>query len=95
MKNALADLHEKRGDPDSAVVIRNILDKEYLLEHDLIFVGSAETVARKLKACAIDGLFNTFMGEFNFGNLAEEDVMQSISLFGHEVMPELRDFETF
>jgi alkanesulfonate monooxygenase SsuD/methylene tetrahydromethanopterin reductase-like flavin-dependent oxidoreductase (luciferase family) len=95
MKNALADVHEKRGDPDSAVVIRNILDKDYLLEHDLVFIGSPETVARKLKASAIEGSFNTFMGEFNFGNLAEDDVLRSIRLFGAEVIPELRNFETF
>jgi len=39
--------------------------------------------------------FNTFFGEFNFGDLAEEDLMRSIRLFGTEVIPHLRDFEPF
>jgi len=40
-------------------------------------------------------MFNTFFGEFNFGDLAEEDLMRSIRLFGTEVIPPLRDFEPF
>jgi hypothetical protein len=34
-------------------------------------------------------------GEFNFGDLAEEDLLRSIRLFGTEVIPHLRDFEPF
>jgi hypothetical protein len=40
-------------------------------------------------------MFNTFFGEFNFGDLAEEDLLRSIRLFGTEVIPHLRDFEPF
>ena len=38
-------------------------------------------------------LFNTVLGEFNFGAMAEEDVMRSIKLFGSEVIPALRGFQ--
>lgn len=95
MQNALADLHEKRGDPGAAEIIRHILDKDYLLENDLILIGSPDTVAAKLKDWAAGGMFNVFMGEFNFGELAEDDLMRSIRLFGEAVIPRLRPFEPF
>ena len=40
-------------------------------------------------------MFNTFFGEFNFGDLGEDELMRSIRLFGTEVMPALREFEPF
>ena len=70
-----------------------LLDFEYLHEHSLVFVGSPETVARKLKAAAEEGLFNVFSGEFNVGRIPEHDLMRSIRLFGTEVIPALRDFD--
>jgi hypothetical protein len=39
--------------------------------------------------------FNTYLGEFNFGDLPEDALLRSIRLFGEEVMPKLRDFEPF
>jgi alkanesulfonate monooxygenase SsuD/methylene tetrahydromethanopterin reductase-like flavin-dependent oxidoreductase (luciferase family) len=95
MQSALADLHQKRGDPGAAEIIRHLLDKDYLLENDLILIGSPDTVAKKLRQYATEGLFNVFMGEFNFGELAEEDLLRSIRLFGEEVIPKLRDYEPF
>ena len=56
---------------------------------------SPDTVASKLRRCASDGIFNTFFGEFNFGNLPEDYLLRSINLFGREVIPALRDFEPF
>ncbi len=61
--------------------------------HDLIFVGSPDTVARKLKAAAEEGLFNVVGAELNVGTLPEPDLMRSIRLFGNEVMPALRDVD--
>ena len=70
-----------------------LLDFEYIHEHSLVFVGSPETVARKLKAAAAEGLFNVLSGEFNIGSIPEDDLMRSIRLFGTEVIPALRDFD--
>jgi alkanesulfonate monooxygenase SsuD/methylene tetrahydromethanopterin reductase-like flavin-dependent oxidoreductase (luciferase family) len=95
MIGTLADLHLKRGDPGAAEIIRHILDAEYLLENDLILIGSPDTVAKKLRTYAEEGLFNVFMGEFNFGELAEDDLLRSIRLFGAEVIPRLRSYEPF
>jgi alkanesulfonate monooxygenase SsuD/methylene tetrahydromethanopterin reductase-like flavin-dependent oxidoreductase (luciferase family) len=94
-QNAHAEMFEKRGEPGAAEVFRNLLDADYLLDNDLVLIGSPETVADKLKQYATEGLFNTFFGEFNFGYLAEEDLMRSIRLFGEEVIPRLRDFEPY
>jgi len=52
-------------------------------------------VTEKLMRAASEGVFNCFMGEFNFSDLPEDDVMRSIRLFGEKVMPELRDFNPF
>lgn len=86
---------EARGEPGAATIIMNLLDIDYLLEHDLVLLGSPDTVAKKLKAWAEEGSFNTFFGEFNFGNIGEDDLMRSLRLFGTEVMPKLRAFEPF
>jgi len=73
----------------------NLFDADALHANDLVFIGSPETVAEKLMRAANEGLFNCFMGEFNFSDLPEDDLMRSIRLFGEEVIPALRDFEPF
>jgi alkanesulfonate monooxygenase SsuD/methylene tetrahydromethanopterin reductase-like flavin-dependent oxidoreductase (luciferase family) len=73
----------------------NLFDADYLMKHELVFIGSPETVARKLQTAAQAGLFNVFMGEFNFSDLPEDDLMRSIRLFGEHVIPVLRDYEPF
>jgi alkanesulfonate monooxygenase SsuD/methylene tetrahydromethanopterin reductase-like flavin-dependent oxidoreductase (luciferase family) len=72
-----------------------MFDPDYLLDNDLVFIGSPETVAGKLRAASEEGLFNTFFGEFSFHELGEDDLMRSIRLFGEKVMPELRGYEPF
>jgi alkanesulfonate monooxygenase SsuD/methylene tetrahydromethanopterin reductase-like flavin-dependent oxidoreductase (luciferase family) len=90
-----ASFFDQRGEPGAAETMRNLLDPEWLLAHDRILIGSPETVAKKLEAWAREGVFNTFFGEFNFGDLPEENLMRSIRLFGSEVIPRLREFEPF
>lgn len=90
-----AEMFDQRGEPGSAEIMRNLLDPDYLLENELILIGSPDTVTEKLRQFASDGMFNTFFAELNFGQLSEEDLMRSIRLFGTEVMPRLRDFEPF
>ena len=86
---------EARGEPAAADMIAKIFDPDYIWENDLVFVGSPDTVAEKLYTAATDGVFNTFMGEFNFSDLPEEDLMRSIKLFGENVIPALADYEPF
>jgi alkanesulfonate monooxygenase SsuD/methylene tetrahydromethanopterin reductase-like flavin-dependent oxidoreductase (luciferase family) len=73
----------------------NLFDADYLMKNELVFIGSAKTVAEKIHAAAKAGLFNVFMGEFNFSDLPENDLLRSIRLFGEQVVPALRSYEPF
>ena len=84
-----------RGEPGAAELMANLFDPDFIMKNELVFIGSAETVTRKLRAAAQTGLFNTFLGEFNFSDLPEADLMRSIRLFGEKVIPALRDFDPF
>jgi alkanesulfonate monooxygenase SsuD/methylene tetrahydromethanopterin reductase-like flavin-dependent oxidoreductase (luciferase family) len=84
-----------RGEPGASDIMQHLFDGEYLLKNDLVFIGSPETVAAKIRAAAAEGVFNVFMGEFNFVDLPETDLMRSILLFGEKVIPALRGFEPF
>jgi alkanesulfonate monooxygenase SsuD/methylene tetrahydromethanopterin reductase-like flavin-dependent oxidoreductase (luciferase family) len=84
-----------RGEGGAAEIMANLFDADYILNNDLVFIGSPETVTRKLRAAAEKGVFNVFMGEFNFADLPVDDLMRSIRLFGERVIPALRDYEPF
>jgi alkanesulfonate monooxygenase SsuD/methylene tetrahydromethanopterin reductase-like flavin-dependent oxidoreductase (luciferase family) len=84
-----------RGEPGASKIMANLFDPDFLIENDLVFIGSPETVANKIRAAAQTGLFNTFLGEFNFADLPEVDLMRSIRLFGEQVIPALRAYEPF
>ena len=84
-----------RGEPGASEIMANIFDPDYLMKHDLVFIGSAKTVTEKLHAAAETGVFNVFLGEFSFSDLPEADLMRSIRLFGEKVMPALRGYEPF
>lgn len=85
----------ERGEPGAAEIMAGLFDQDYIMENELVFIGSPDTVTRKLKEAAEKGMFNTFMGEFNFHHLAEDDLMRSIRLFGENVIPALREYEPF
>ena len=85
----------KRGESSASRIMANLFDPDYLLKNDLVFIGSPKTVAEKLHKAATEGVFNTFMGEFNFSDLPEIDLMRSIRLFGEKVLPELRGYEPY
>jgi alkanesulfonate monooxygenase SsuD/methylene tetrahydromethanopterin reductase-like flavin-dependent oxidoreductase (luciferase family) len=73
----------------------NLFDPDFIMERDLVFIGSPETVTKKLRKAAEEGLFNVFLGEFNFSDLPADDLMRSIRLFGEKVIPALRAYEPF
>ena len=62
-----------RGEPGASEIMQHLFDADYLFKHDLVFIGSPETVAAKIRAAAEEGVFNVFMGEFNFADLPEDD----------------------
>lgn len=92
---AQIDLLESRGETAAARLTANLFDPEYIMDNDIMFIGSPETVVRKLRAASEEGCFNTFLGEFNFDDLPEADLMRSLTLFGEKVIPALRDYEPY
>jgi alkanesulfonate monooxygenase SsuD/methylene tetrahydromethanopterin reductase-like flavin-dependent oxidoreductase (luciferase family) len=84
-----------RGEPGASEIMANLFDPDFLIKNDLVFIGSPDTVAAKIRAAAQNGLFNTFLGEFNFSDLPEADLMRSIRLFGEQVIPALRGYDPF
>ena len=90
-----SEFFKGRGEPGASEIMSNLFDPNFIMERDLVFIGSPETVTRKLRKAAEEGVFNVFLGEFNFTDLPEADVMRSIRLFGEKVMPALRDYEPF
>jgi alkanesulfonate monooxygenase SsuD/methylene tetrahydromethanopterin reductase-like flavin-dependent oxidoreductase (luciferase family) len=85
----------RRGERGAADIAEHLTDVEYLLSRNLVFVGSAETVARRIREAASEGLFNTLCCEFNIGTIAENDLMESMRRFGTHVLPALRDYEPY
>ena len=85
-----AKMFEGRGEGGAAELVRNLTDRDYVLENDLIFIGSPETVAAKIEAAAQEGVFNMLFCEMNFGQLEESALMRSIRLMGESVIPRLR-----
>jgi alkanesulfonate monooxygenase SsuD/methylene tetrahydromethanopterin reductase-like flavin-dependent oxidoreductase (luciferase family) len=91
----LAENAERRGEHDSAEIARHLTDVEYLIDRNLVFVGSPSTVARNIERAAEEGMFNTLLCELNFGAMRDEDLKRSIRLFGDEVIPALRALEPY
>ena len=95
LQDKQAEMFDRIGDVAAARNLRHLLDPDYLMENDLVIIGAPDTVEKKLRSLSVSGVFNTYLGEFNFGNLPEPDLMRSIRLFGEHVMPKLRGFEPF
>ncbi|ONI76196.1 hypothetical protein ALI144C_36595 [Actinosynnema sp. ALI-1.44] len=79
----------------TADILANAGDIDFLLDHNLIFVGSPETVAARIRQAAGEGMFNTLLAEFNFGFLSEAEQRESVRLFADEVVPVLRDYQPY
>jgi alkanesulfonate monooxygenase SsuD/methylene tetrahydromethanopterin reductase-like flavin-dependent oxidoreductase (luciferase family) len=77
------------------VILANAGDINFLLDHNLVFLGSPDTVVEQIRAAAAEGSFNTVLGEFNLGLMAEDELHDSIRLFGTAVAPALRSYQPY
>jgi alkanesulfonate monooxygenase SsuD/methylene tetrahydromethanopterin reductase-like flavin-dependent oxidoreductase (luciferase family) len=41
-----------RGEPGASEIMANLFDADYLIKHELVFIGSPDTVAKKIHAAA-------------------------------------------
>ncbi|MFD6326272.1 hypothetical protein ACFWOL_26175 [Streptomyces sp. NPDC058442] len=62
-------------------------DFRFLMDQNLVLVGSPRTVAERIRAAASEGFFNTVLGKFTFGDIAGAESIASMELFSREVMP--------
>jgi alkanesulfonate monooxygenase SsuD/methylene tetrahydromethanopterin reductase-like flavin-dependent oxidoreductase (luciferase family) len=60
-----------------------------MIEEGRAVAGTPETVAEFIDGQMRDAGTNFFVGQFAFGNLTREEMLESVSLFGREVMPVL------
>ena len=60
---------------------------ESVMEHDIIIVGSPDTVRKKLAACQAEAGLGNFLGMFQIGSMPHDMTMASMKRFAEEVMP--------
>lgn len=63
---------------------------DFWLEHNLAYVGSPETVARKIADAKELIGFDVFGGRFRFGAMPQNLLLDSLRRFGEQVIPALR-----
>ena len=64
---------------------------EQEIEHGSLYVGSPETVARKIAATARALGLARFGLKYSAGTLAHPFLMRSIELYGRQVIPRVRE----
>lgn len=83
--------------PPSELSTRDILtnsgDLGFLLERNLIFVGSPATVAERIRKAAEEGHWNVVLGEFTFGDLGMDLELESMELYAEQVVPQIADLD--
>lgn len=64
---------------------------DFWLEHNLAYVGSPETVIRRIQESHKSMGYDVFAGRFRFGPIPDHLVENSLRLFGEKVMPAFAD----
>ena len=85
MENPNEDTSIRQQRQQIHVGLRSGID--YWLENNLAYVGSPETVIQHIREAQKVTGFNVFGARFRFGAMSDEMVMDSIRLFGQEVIP--------
>ncbi|MGB8815446.1 MAG: LLM class flavin-dependent oxidoreductase [Paracoccaceae bacterium] len=82
-------LHDRIGSERGwPAVSRSDFDRE--IEHGSMYVGSPETVARKIAATAKVLGLSRFDMKYSMGTMPHEALMRSVELYGTKVMPMVR-----
>ena len=68
------------------------MNMEHSITEGSFICGSPETVVEQIKKIGQEAAADTFLGEFTFGELTQKQVLNSLSRFVEQVMPELRKF---
>src|SRR6201999_3450879 len=84
-----------RGEPGASEIMANVFNADYLMKNELVFIGSPKTVTEKLHAAAESGLFNVFLGEFNFSVLPAPALWPGSGVWGERVVRPRRGLGLF
>ncbi|MEC9278429.1 MAG: hypothetical protein VYC23_03895, partial [Chloroflexota bacterium] len=60
---------------------------DFWLKHNLAYIGSPDTVIRKIEETRKTMGYDVFGGRFKFGPIPDRLVEKSLRLFGEHVMP--------
>jgi alkanesulfonate monooxygenase SsuD/methylene tetrahydromethanopterin reductase-like flavin-dependent oxidoreductase (luciferase family) len=94
IRRAGASIAESTG-LSTATILEHAGEITFLRRHNLVFVGSPDTVIGQIKQAAAEGCFNTLLAELNFGWMTEQELASSAGLFSAEVMPALRSYAPY
>ena len=83
------------GELSTAAILSWVGDIGFLLDHNLIFVGSPDSVVRQIRTAAAEGGFNTLLAELNLGLMDEAELAASTRLFATDVVPALRAYDPY
>jgi alkanesulfonate monooxygenase SsuD/methylene tetrahydromethanopterin reductase-like flavin-dependent oxidoreductase (luciferase family) len=70
-----------------------LMDVDHSIAEGSFICGSPDTVTRQIREIATQAGADTFLGEFTFGALEHQKVMNSLRLFVDGVMPALKEFD--
>lgn len=87
----LRKMYQDRGEPEAAEYVIHGRDVDWLMEHNVIWVGSPDTVAERIATAAAEAPFNVLNTELNYGFMEKEEVWENASLFAEGVIPKVRD----
>ena len=67
------------------------MEYEELIENDIVYVGTPDTVGPKLEELYRDFLFDELIIISHYGGLTREQALRTQQLFADYLMPRLRD----
>jgi alkanesulfonate monooxygenase SsuD/methylene tetrahydromethanopterin reductase-like flavin-dependent oxidoreductase (luciferase family) len=72
---------------------QQLMDMDHSIAEGSFICGAPNTVVEQIKKISMEAGADTFLGEFTFGGLTQEQALASLTLFAESVAPELRKFE--
>ena len=72
---------------------QELMDMEHSIAEGSFICGAPQTVVGQIKKIAGEAGADTFLGEFTFGELTQQQALNSLRLFTEQAMPALRTFE--
>ena len=66
-------------------------DFDTVVQGGVAIVGSAGTIRERVTRVADEAGANYFISQFSFGDLTQQEVLHSVSIFARELLPVVRE----